>query len=41
MLSREQHKYLKNDHDKYKDIDLEDDGDVTSEEHATQLTVLL
>ena len=27
--------------DKYKDKDLEDDGDVTSEERATQLTVLL
>ena len=27
--------------DKYKDKDLEDDGDVTSKERATQLTVLL
>ena len=33
-------KYRKSE-DKYKDKDLEDDGDVTSEERATQLTVLL
>ena len=41
MLSREQHKYLKNDNDKYNDIDLEEDGDVTWEESATQLSVLV